>query len=91
MLKNAFVPYTDETGPRISSMRAMSSIAMNESKPRPANEPHDSFTLAPSTSTRMRVLKSLGSDNPRMPMPSTMRVSTVYTPATAASASATVR
>ena len=69
MLKNAFVPYTDDTGPRISSMRAMSSIATNESQPRPANEPHDSFMLAPSTSTRMRVLKSPGMSRPRMPMP----------------------
>ena len=56
MPKNAFAPYTDDTGPRITSMRAISSIEMKLSKPSPANEAHASLIVAPSTSTRMRVL-----------------------------------
>ena len=56
MPKNALAPYTDDTGPRITSMRAISSIEMKLSKPRPANDAHASLIVAPSTSTRMRVL-----------------------------------
>ena len=91
MPKNAFEPYSDDTGPRMTSMRATSSIETKLSKLRPAKLPHDSLTVAPSMRTRMRVLKSPGTWSPRMPAEYEIRLSLMYTPATPAIASPTVR
>ncbi len=70
--KNALVPYTDDTGPRMTSIRATSSIDTGLSQPTPANWFHGSLIVAPSTSTRIRVLKSPGTCSPRTPTRSVM-------------------